>query len=58
MAFHETDIEERRKAIATRYIEGEFSETVLWASLFATGLRSDELDSAIRDVLNMTNGEL
>ena len=53
MAYHQTDIDERRKAIATRFLEGEFSETVLSASLFATGLRSDELESTVRDILNI-----
>ena len=53
MAFHQTDIDERRKAIATRFLEGEFSEHVLRASLFVLKLRGDELGSAIRDILNM-----
>ena len=56
MGFHQTDIDERWKAIATRYIEGEFSEPVLYASMYALGLRGDELESAVRDILATQSG--
>ena len=51
MAFHETDIEERRQTILTRFLASEFSEDVLRSSLFALKLRGSELESAIRDII-------
>lgn len=57
MAFHQVDIEERRNSILTRFLEREFSEDVLRASLFATGLQSSELESAIRDIKERAHHE-
>lgn len=42
---------ELTQAILTRFGDGEFTETVLSASLFALGYRGDELKSLVRDQL-------
>lgn len=47
------DIDDKRAAIAARFQEGQFSEDVLRASLFATRLRGDELETAVRDQLEI-----
>ena len=57
MAFHETDIEERRQTILTRFLASEFSEDVLRASLFALKLRGSELESTIRDIKERAHHE-
>jgi hypothetical protein len=51
MAYHERDRDEAISAISTRFKDGEFSETVLRASLYGLRLRGDELEQAVRDIL-------
>lgn len=45
------DISDQTEAVLIRFADGEFTETVLSASLFALGYRGDELKSLIRDQL-------
>jgi len=42
------DTEDRIEALAARFQDGEFSETVYRASLFALRLRGDDIDHIVR----------
>lgn len=41
--------EERKQARIAEYLDGTISETVLSASLFALGMRGDDLKIAVRE---------
>ena len=53
MAYHQSqaDRDEAISAISIRFKDGEFSETVLRASLYALRLRGDELEQTARDII-------
>lgn len=51
MAYHEKDLASEIEAIRTRFLDKEFSETVFRASLYAKGLRGDELNQIVRDTI-------
>ena len=51
MAYHERDLASEIEAIRTRFLDKEFSETVFRASLYAKGLRGDELNQIVRDTI-------
>ena len=51
MAHHETDIGDKIAAIEERYLDGEFSETVLRTSLYCLKLRGEELEAATREIM-------
>lgn len=42
------DTEDKIEALAARFQAGEFSETVYRASLYAKGLRGDDIDHIVR----------
>lgn len=44
------DIETQTEALRLRFLEGEFTETVLSASFFALGYRGNDLQSRIREI--------
>ena len=43
-----TDIEERRAKALIMYLDGEINDTVLRASLFAAGMRDQDLDAIVK----------
>ncbi|HKY85825.1 MAG TPA: hypothetical protein VJL90_03590 [Pseudorhodoplanes sp.] len=47
------DIEERIEALAIRFQDGEFSEAVYRASLFALGRRGSDIDEIVRPQLEI-----
>jgi hypothetical protein len=51
MAYHERDRETKIGALKTRFLAGEFTETVLRASLYCLRLRGDELEQIARDII-------
>lgn len=51
MAYHEGDRAEQIGALKTRFLAGEFTETVLRASLYCLRLRGDELEQTARDII-------
>lgn len=53
------DADDRREkidALAVRFREGEFSDTVYRASLYANGLRHDDIDHIVNQQMERQNG--
>lgn len=51
------DTEDRIEALAVRFQDGEFSETVYRASLYAKGLRGDDIDHIVRRQMEIKIGQ-
>lgn len=47
------ELDERIEALAIRFQDGEFSETVYRASLFALGRRGSEIDEIVKPQLEI-----
>lgn len=51
------DTEDKLAALATRFQDGEFSETVYRASLFALRLRGDDIDHIVNRQQEISLGQ-
>ena len=51
------DTEDKIEALAARFQAGEFSETIYRASLYAKGLRGDNIDHIVRRQMEIKLGQ-